>query len=44
MSEKTPMDVFDAMVDRVLSYRPKTKRKKKAKRKAPGTKKAAKEA
>ena len=26
--------VFDALVDRVLAYRPKSKRKKKAKRKA----------
>jgi hypothetical protein len=33
MSEGGEKDVFEAMVDRVLAYRPKSKRKKKAKRK-----------
>jgi effector-binding domain-containing protein len=34
MSDKNGMDIFERMVDRVLAYRPKSKRKKKAKRKA----------
>jgi hypothetical protein len=39
MSESGEKDVFEAMVDRVLAYRPKNKRKKKAKRKAKAAKK-----
>ena len=34
MSEKADMDAFERMVERVLAYRPKSKRKKKAKHKA----------
>jgi hypothetical protein len=33
MSESGEKDVFDAMVDRVLSYRPKSKRKKRVAKK-----------
>ena len=33
MSEKNGMDMLDAMVERVLAYRPKSKRKKKRKAK-----------
>jgi hypothetical protein len=34
VSEKDGMDMLDAMVERVLAYRPKSKRKKKRKAKA----------
>jgi hypothetical protein len=34
VSDKNGMDMLDAMVERVLAYRPKSKRKKKVKRKA----------
>jgi hypothetical protein len=39
VSEKTDMEAFERMVERVLAYRPKSKRKKKPKRKAKKTKK-----
>jgi hypothetical protein len=41
MSESGEKDVFEAMVERVLAYRPKSKRKKKAKRKTKRAKKKA---
>jgi hypothetical protein len=39
MSESGEKDVFERMVERVLAYRPKSKRKKKAKRKVLAEKK-----
>jgi hypothetical protein len=39
MSERGDNDLFERMVERVLSYRPKSKRKKKAKRKTKVAKK-----
>jgi hypothetical protein len=40
MSESGDNDVFERMVERVLSYRPKSKRKKKATKKKKKPKKA----
>jgi hypothetical protein len=39
VSEKNGMDMLDAMVERVLAYRPKKKRKKKAAKKKAKNKK-----
>jgi len=39
VSEKADMDAFERMVERVLAYRPKSKRKKKPKRKVAKKKK-----
>ena len=39
MSESGEKDVFERMVERVLAYRPKSKRKKKPKRKVAKKKK-----